>query len=199
MEESLSAYFKRFGVVYAPVEMMCPVGLQSVECRYDDRSCKNVQNDPGGYCAAWAFFFIQTALKFPDLWTDNITILVGRVLQKDPKAFHRFIINYSQFLYKNIELMIMQEKVDKLGPMPKMERRDLASLRGTREGLRESTIKATEKSLRKRTKKEEWKAFRKHMDRRHEKRKRDPWFHRKKVAKEFIDSQLQEGDVIEER
>jgi hypothetical protein len=199
MERQLKEYFQRFGVLYAPVYMMCPVGLQAIECSFDDRQCKDVRNDPGGYCAAWSFFFLQTALKFPDMWTDDITTLVGQVLNKDPKAFHKFIINYSQFLYKNIELMIYQEKIEQLGPAPKHQRRTF--VRGTREGQRPSTIAATEKSLKGRTRSEKWRAWRDYSRIRREKRKRDPALYRRDMAKEFIESHKQdfrEGDIIME-
>jgi hypothetical protein len=115
MEYDLAQYFRRFGILYANPSMMCPYGLQKIECGYKDRRCKDVRNDPGGYCAAWTFFFLQTALQFPDLWTSDITQLVAEVLNKDPKQFHKFIVNYSQFLYKNIELLILEERVRETG------------------------------------------------------------------------------------
>lgn len=183
MENDLSNYFKQFNCGYAPVVMMCPVGLQDIECDYEDRQCKDTRNDPGGYCATWSLFFVQTALKFSHMWTDNITTLVSKVLDRDPKAFHKFIVNYSQFLYKNIELMILQEKVSTLGPKPKMIKRDLNFLRGTREGLRESTAMNKEKSL-KLNKQEQ----RLNRSIKIQREKYNPDYHVKSMAMDFIKS-----------
>jgi hypothetical protein len=137
---ALTNYFNRFNVLYMRVEMTCPIGLQAIECDYKDRDCKDIKNDPGGYCAAWSLFFAQTALKFPHLLTSDITRLVAEVLNYDPKAFRKFIINYSQFLYKNIELLVTDEKVRELKPPP---------VKGERRSERGETVKATRKSLRK--------------------------------------------------
>lgn len=153
---------------------VCPIGLQAVECEYEDRACKKVRAESAGYCAAWSYFMLQTALKFPDLWTDDLIVLAAKALDNDPKAFRKFISNYGQFLYKNIELMIIDEKIRK--PVPwKLEK-------GTREGQRPATKEATEKARRRYMK-----------AKRGEMWKWDPRTYMEEMAEKFIESQREDA------
>ena len=113
---SLHRMFKLAGIdVYIDYTIdnnNCPIGLQSLQCEYKDRACKQIAKSHG-FCVVWNLLFLQMKLKHPDKNAGEIETFIMRSLEEDPKKLYKYIKNYSQFILENVERLRDEINIEK--------------------------------------------------------------------------------------
>jgi hypothetical protein len=98
---------------YISPVLLCPRGYMGYQWYESDAKeetgkYKNVViTDPGGFCCAWSYFYVDMRLKFPEKSGTKIIKESQDILGKDPKQLRQFIRGQYEFLVTELN------KIDK--------------------------------------------------------------------------------------
>jgi len=99
---------------------------------YNDAAGSFYNKDPGGFCAAWSFWWADLRLKYPNIDRNNLLLKAKKIIEKSDNSFKQFIRNYSNFvikqkalIYKNDKIpLVLQRKLKSTGDVPPWVLRD---------------------------------------------------------------------------
>ena len=79
---------------------ICPkIGFQLLEERSIDYGMASTRKgDPGGFCAAWSFWYADLRMTYPDIEQKKLQQKAISIINNNPITFRKFIRNYAQFI-----------------------------------------------------------------------------------------------------
>ena len=143
LDEVLTELFRRnlenFKYI-TPLDFCPNIAFQRKENKLD-----KLKNDPGGFCAAWAIWYADMRLTYPDIPIDKLVDIAIDKIEKKHKSFKNFIRNYSQFLIDTIS------KKSRKKPVRKSKKSSRKPVSKSKKSVRKSkkSVKKSKKSSRK--------------------------------------------------
>ena len=98
-------------ITYLSSDILCPTddamqSIQSWEPKLN-RVSLNLKPDPGGFCAAWSFYYLEIRLLNPDIDTTTLITLLNEDLRRydlnGENNFTNVIRGYHQYINHYIE------------------------------------------------------------------------------------------------
>jgi len=79
---------------------ICPkIGFQLLEERSIDHNIASIRKgDPGGFCAAWSFWYADLRMTYPNIEQKKLQHKAISIIKNNPITFRKFIRNYAQFI-----------------------------------------------------------------------------------------------------
>ncbi len=151
LDEVLTELFRRnlenFKYI-TPLDFCPNIAFQRKENKLD-----KLKNDPGGFCAAWAIWYADMRLTYPDIPIDKLVDIAIDKIEKKHKSFKNFIRNYSQFLIDTISKKskkkpVRKSKKSSRKPVSKSKKSVRKSKKSSRKPVRKSK-KSSRKPVRK--------------------------------------------------
>lgn len=111
--ESLNIYFNKYipdVKIFKPIDFLPKAGLQLIDIKESNKY--NNIGDPGGFCAIWCIWYIDSRLKNPDIPREKLVYKILANMRKEGKSFREFIRNYSGVITNIRDKILDKSKLD---------------------------------------------------------------------------------------
>ena len=85
---------------YLRPKYICPIkGFQFIEENNIKKGLASMrENDPGGFCVAWSFWYADLRMTYPNIEQKKLQTKAIEIINNNPITFRKFIRNYAQFI-----------------------------------------------------------------------------------------------------